>query len=82
MKVFGCTREGNYTGGIILVAANSIEEALEVYRNDSDYDCHWDEYEEGKIDYYYYQPKRWREYPQLTYNGDKPCVILEEGYTE
>ena len=37
MKVFGCTREGSYTGGIILVAANSIEEALEAYRNDSDY---------------------------------------------
>ena len=82
MKVFGCTRDGCYSGGIILVAANSIEEALEAYRNDSDYDCHWDEYEKGKIDYYYYQPKRWKEYPQLTYNSDKPCVILEEGYTE
>ena len=82
MKVFGCTREGSYTGGIILVAANSIEEALEVYRNDSDYYCQWDEYEVGKIDYYYYQPERWKEYPQLAYNGDKPCVILEEGYTE
>ena len=82
MNVFGCTREGSYTGGIILVAANSIEEALEVYRNDSDYYCQWDEYEVGKIDYYYYQPERWKEYPQLAYNGDKPCVILEEGYTE
>ena len=82
MKVFGCTRDGCYSGGIILVAANSIEEALEAYRNDSDYDCQWSEYEEGKIDYYYYQHERWKEYPQLTYNGDKPCVILEEGYTE
>ena len=82
MKVFGCTREGSYTGGIILVAANSIKEALEAYRNDSDYDFHWNEYEEGKIDYSYYEPKRWREYPQLTYNGNKPCVILEEGYSE
>ena len=81
MKVFGCTREGSYTGGIILVAANSIEEALEVYRNDSDYDYQWYEYEEGKIDLYY-EPKRWKEYPQLIYNGDKPCVILEEGYSE
>ena len=82
MKVFGCTREGGYSGGIILVAANSIEEALEAYRNDSDYDFDWNEYEEGKIDYYYYQPERWKEYPQLTYNGDKPCVILEEGCSE
>ena len=81
MKVFGCTREGSYTGGIILVAANSIEEALEAYRNDSDYDWQWYEYEEGKIDLYY-EPKRWKEYPQLTYNDDKPCVILEEGYSE
>ena len=82
MKVFGCTREGNYTGGIILVAANSIEEALEAYRNDSDYDYQWYEYEEDKIDYLYYEPKRWKEYPQLEYKGDKPCVILEEGYSE
>ena len=41
MKVFGCTREGGYSGGIILVAANSIEEAIDVYRNDSDYDYQW-----------------------------------------
>lgn len=82
MKVFGCTREGGYTGGIILVAANSKEEALEAYRSDSDYNYQWYEYEEGKIDYLYYQPERWKEYPQLEYKGDKPCVILEEGYTE
>ena len=37
MKVFGCTREGCYAGGIILVAANSIEEAIDVYRNDIKY---------------------------------------------
>lgn len=82
MKVFGCTREGNYTGGIILVAANSMEEALEAYRNDSDYDYQWYKYEDGEIDYSYYQPERWKEYSQLEYKGDKPCVILEEGYTE
>ena len=82
MKVSGCTRDGCYSGAIILVAANSIEEAIEAYRNDSDYDWQWNEYEEGKIDYLYYEPKRWKAYPQLTYNGDKPCVILEEGYTE
>lgn len=82
MKVFGCTREGSYSGGIILVAANSVEEALEAYRNDSDYDYQWYEYEEGKISYSYYQPERWKEYPQLKYNGDKACVILEEGYSE
>lgn len=82
MKVFGCTREGSYSGGIILVAANSLKEALEAYRNDRDYDYQWYEYEEGKIDYFSYQPERWKEYPQLEYNGDKPCVILEEGYSE
>lgn len=82
MKVFGCTREGCYSGGIILVAANSIDEALKTYCNDSDYGYQCYEYEKGKIDCLYYQPERWKEYPQLTYNGDKPCVILEEGYTE
>ena len=82
MKVFGCTREGGYSGGIILVAANSIEEALEAYRNDSDDDGQGEEQGEGEIHYSYYEPKRWKEYPQLTYNGDKPCVILEEGYSE
>lgn len=81
MKVFGCTREGSYTGGIILVAANSLEEALETYRNDSDYNYQWYEYDGGMRDYYY-QSERWKEYPQLEYKGDKPCVILEEGYTE
>lgn len=82
MNVFGCTREGDYAGGIILVAANSLEEALEVYRNDSDYDWQWVEYEESNIDFRYYQPERWKEYPQLEYKSDKPCVILEEAYSE
>ena len=82
MKVFGCTREGCYAGGIILVAANSIEEAIDIYRNDIKYYYQWSEYEEGEIYYLYYEPKRWKEYPQLSYNGDTPCVILEEGHTE
>ena len=82
MKVFGCTREGCYAGGIILAAANSIEEAIDIYRNDIKYYYQWSEYDEGDIYYPYYEPKRWKEYPQLEYKGDKPCVILEEGYTE
>lgn len=82
MKVFGCIREGCYAGGIILVAANSIEEAIDVFRNHSDYDCLWYEDEDGYLYCDYYPFKKWREYPQLSYNGDTPCVILEEGYTE
>ena len=82
MKVFGCTRDGCYSGGIILVAANSIEEAIDVYRNDSDYNYQWYEDEDGYLYCDCYPFKKWREYPQLSYNGDEPCVILEEGYSE
>ena len=38
MKVFINVRRGSYSGGMILVAANTKEEAIKAFREDKDYD--------------------------------------------
>ena len=38
MKVFGCKRSGGYSGGLIIVAANSLNEAFETFAKDDRYE--------------------------------------------
>lgn len=53
MKVFVNKRTGQYSGGMILVAANSAEEAHKAFHADDDYSWMWDEnYDRMEIDYY------------------------------
>ena len=81
MKVFMNKRKGGYSGGMILVAANSAEEAHETFHNDCDFLYMWTELD-GTITDFYYQPIDWEEVSNLEYHGEYPCVIAEEGYTE
>ena len=71
MKVFGCRRYGVYSGGLIIIAANSIEEAIKIARQEG--------YSQQCYDYF---SSDFFEYELLSYNGDSPCVIDEDGYSE
>ena len=91
-----CQRQCGYSGGLAVVAANSKEEAFKTFFEDEDYDwmvkkLTWtrtDEYTEEDTDdstkWYsdYYPLDKWFECKVLTANVDKPCVIMEDGYTE
>ena len=75
MKVWMCKRTddfGGFCGGLAVVAANDIEEAFKTFLLHEEYS--W------KADYYPFE--RWFECKELTANVDKPCVIMEDGYTE
>ena len=91
MKVFMCKRCGGYSGGIAVVAANNKEEAFKTFLTDKDYDWMVDKYDVDTGDFtddctkwhaYFYQMESWFECKALTANVDKPCVIMEDGYTE
>lgn len=81
MKVFINVRCGSYSGGMILVAANTKEEAIKAFREDKDYDWMWYEIDD-KIDDMYYGENGWMESTVLTANVDTPQVIAENGYSE
>lgn len=81
MKVFINVRSGSYSGGMILVAANTKEEAIKAFREDNRYSWMWDETEED-IEDYYYKEDEWMESFVLTANVDTPQVITENGYSE
>ncbi len=85
MKVWINKRSGGYSGGMILVAANSAEEAHKVFHDDPYCKWMWDDISrEGptQTDDYYYQPEDWQEMPILEAKVDKPQVLEEAGYTE
>lgn len=73
MKVFVNERIGQYSGGMILVAANSKEEAHKVMIEDDD--CSWVWEDE-------YKSENWQEVKGMTCDTDVPCVIDEDGYSE
>jgi hypothetical protein len=89
MKVFMCQRQGGYSGGLAVVAANSKEEAFKTFFEDKEYD--WMKYNYGISGYTddftnwrsdFYPIELWFECEELTANVDKPCVIMEGGYSE
>lgn len=90
MKVFMCQRQGSYSGGLAVVAANSAEEAFNTFCEDPDNDWMVDKYtddfkytdDSAKWFSDYYPIEKWFECKALTANVDKPCVIIEDGYTE
>ena len=85
MKVFYTKPQCSYSGGIVLVAANTPEEALKVAFEtlDSAF-SEWD-YERG-CDYptydTYYEWMPFEEVEGLSYDTDVPKVILEIFYAE
>ena len=90
MKVFMCQRQGSYSGGLVVVAANSAEEAFKTFAEDDIYDWMVNKCDEDynltddftKWHSYYYPLKKWFLCGSLTANVDKPCVIMEGGYSE
>lgn len=82
MKVWINYREGSYSGGILLVAANTAEEAHRTFHDDPNLGYMWDTTYDGYIDDYYYRADGWKEMPNMTSNVDKPQVLAEGGYTE
>ena len=90
MKLYICHREGSYSGGLAIVAANSPEEAFEVFHNDNNFkwmlDCSDEngDYTEDitKCDSWYYRKANWHELPNVVANVDTPQVLAEGGYTE
>lgn len=81
MKVFINYRNALYGGGMILVAANTVEEAIEAFHEDPKYSYLWDCYG-GDFYEYYYHADSWEEFPNVIANVDKPQVLAEGGYTE
>lgn len=91
MKVFMCKRDGGYSGGLAVVAANTKEEAFEVFHSSKGYewmadcsDIETGEYTEdlSRCNSYYYRREDWFEVPILTADTIVPKVIEEGGYTE
>lgn len=87
MKVWINKRTGDYSGGLLLVAANSAKEAHELCLKSEKMECiYWIDYiepnrEKTPIDDCYTWDG-WKEVPNLWYAGVKPCIIAEAGYTE
>jgi hypothetical protein len=91
MKVFMCKRQYGYSGGLAVVAANSVKEAFKTFFEDEDYWWMVDMYDEETNAFTndftkwrsdYYPIENWFECKVLTANVDKPCVIMEDGYSE
>ena len=90
MKVWMNKRQGDYTGGLLLVAANSAQEAHELCLNSEKMeDIYWEngyEYETNEHfkmpAYNCYKWDEWQEVPNLLYDVVNPCIIAEEGYNE
>ncbi len=92
MKVFGCKVQQEYAGGIILVAANNIDEAFRVAAEShptswvfhyEDSDGNWvdkDEIPDAICVSSYYPIECWEEYPHLTSDLTEPQTILEESF--
>lgn len=78
MKVFMCKRAGGYSGGLAVVAANTREEAWDVFHHNGE-----NEYMISTSgDSYYYPRRDWFEEPILTADTIVPMIIAEGGYSE
>lgn len=89
LKLFAAKRESGYSGGLIVVAANSIDEAYKTYLEwvESTDNAHrlYERYEyvDGSVDVYDKYPKdKWYEIPAVKVICDESRVIDEGGYTE
>lgn len=83
MKVWVNYRDGGCSGGMILFAANTAEEAHEAFRESKEYtSLSWSEAYNGVNGDSYYHADKWKQIPTLEANVDNPQVIAEAGYTE
>ena len=94
MKVFCCKNQYSYGGGLILVAANTKEEAYltAAYDDKTSYLFDWFDdngaysYEpDGNIDHCIsdiYSLEKWHEVEHLSTDLSEPKVIVEDHYSE
>lgn len=89
MKIWINKYLGNYGGGMIIVAANSAEEAHNTFHKDDRFRWMWsdngfldDECEISDEEDFYYQPSTWRCLENVAANVDTPQVLAEDSYKE
>lgn len=84
MKVFACKNQNSYGGGMILVAANTKEEAFYTasINKDVNHVFYEREYDSGVIVSDTYPLDEWFEVKHLSSDLAKPQVIIEDHYTE
>ena len=93
MKVFGCRNQQEYGGGLILVAANTKEEAYltAAYDDKKSYLFDWadDDYmwcePDGNINHctsYTYPLGKWFEVKHLSSDFNECGIIIEDHYSE
>ena len=87
LKVFINEAVGSFCGGLLVVAANNIEEAHEVALADDGLEFdYWEEdwehdREHRNASSCMYQKDNWEELNNTTYFG-VPCVLAERSYKE
>lgn len=79
MDVYAAKRKYDYSGGLMLVAANSAQEAKDVFHNDERYEHMWFVCNDEIQDEYY---EEFELVKGLSYDTQFPCVIIEDGYSE
>lgn len=82
MKVFCCKNQCSYGGGLILVAANTKEEAFSVASVDEDTNWLFYKMESGELVSDTYPINEWFEVEHLSTDLSEPQVIIEDHYTE
>lgn len=82
MKVFYCPMSQPWSGGGLMVAAPTKEEAIKAFMDNKGLNWLWEKDEDGNYKSDNYPASKWIEIEDLEYKGDKPCVINEDGYAE
>lgn len=91
MKVFCCENQKSFGGGLILVAANTVEEAFLTAAMDGYYVFDWEDDNgdwckpDGNIDHCKsstYPLDKWFEVEHLSTDLEEAKVIIENHYTE
>lgn len=92
MKVYTCRFSGGYCGGLVVVAANSEDEAYKVVKNDEELELLFDNvdkngnYTENRDDWqessYCYHRKDFRLLKGVTANVKRPKILVEDHYQE
>lgn len=85
-----CRHQRDYGGGLIIVAANNINEAFETFAKDENYSWLVEFFDDegnyvediNKAFSYYYPKESWIEIPELEANVDSPRVICEDSCGE
>lgn len=82
MKVFCCKNQYPYGGGLILVAANTIEEAFSIASINEDTNWLFYKMESGELVSDTYPINEWFEVEHLSTDLSEPQVIVEDHYSE